>query len=486
MIKALLRPNLHNFLSQGAGNALLQPKAFIMFITQMGDCFWHEILSRLLFNKESRPIHLSQDITRLSFWQLFCYGALSLPIAMAGFALVTYIPTFYAVDMGLGLGVVGAVFVCGRVLDVITDPIIGYLSDRTQSALGPRRPWMIIGIPLFCFAAWALFIPVNTPNLFYLIVASGAYFLFYTALDVPYSAIGLEISPYIHERSILASTKAIFQVMGAIFAAILPFILALKTEPSLQIMTQILCGLCVLFLILFLKYVPQRESSAVMARPAFIKSIKLIWGNPIYSRMIFAFFIIQCSNALLAGLTVLFVTTILEMPNLTGLFLGVLFVSSALFLPVWIWVSKTWSKKAAWASSIIMAICILTTAPFLSVGDVIAALLFSAFIGATFGCDAIMPTSMLADIIYKDETSGNGRPAALYLAMKNSLSKLTFIAPMGLAFPMLERAGFVSGETNSADAVATLIFFYAGLPILLRIFALVIVWNLPKTESLFD
>ena len=424
-------------------------------------------------------------MNQLSLWQLFCYGALSLPIAMGGFALVTYIPTFYAVELGFGLGLVGAIFVFGRILDVITDPIIGYLSDKTNTPLGPRRPWMIIFMPLFCLAAWALFIPVSQPNLLYLIIASAAYFLFYTALDVPYSSVGLEISEHIHERTILASTKAIFQVLGAILAAILPFALALKTGASLKIITLIICGLCIIFLALFLKFVPRKYDGRDLERPSFLESIKTAWHNHLYRQMISAFFIIQTSNALLAALTVLFVTNIIKLPDLTGLFLGVLFLSSALFLPIWLSISRRWSKKTAWICSILMAIAVLCTVPFLREGDMVGALLFSGFIGACFGCDAIMPTSMLADIVHKDELDGKGRPAALYLAMKNSLSKLTFITPMGLAFPLLGRAGFVSGGENSDFAIATLLFFYAALPILLRLIALVIVWRLPQSERLF-
>ena len=398
---------------------------------------------------------------------------------------MTYIPTFYAVDLGLGLGLVGGIFVFGRILDVITDPLIGYLSDRSQSRWGPRRPWMILSAPFFCMAAWFLCVPPQNPNVIYLIFASGAYFLFYTALDVPYSAVGLEISPHVHERSVLASSKAIFQIAGAITAATLPLFFLSQTDLSLQVTAAILCGLSGVSLILFLKFVPLTRSETAVNRPSFFTSVKTAWSHRIYRHMILAFFIIQIANALLAALTVLFVTNVLDMAELTGLFLGVLLLSSALCLPFWILISKRRSKKFAWICSILLAILVLSLAPFLAQGGFLAVIVFSILIGSSFGCDAIMPTSMLADIVHKDEIDGNGRPAALYLAMKNALSKLTFIAPMGLAFPLLERAGLVSGAENSASAIAVLLFFYAALPILLRLLALGIVWKLPKTESFF-
>ena len=428
----------------------------------------------------------SSKADHLSIWQLFCYGALSLPIAMGGFALVTYIPTFYAVDLGLGLSLVGLVFVFGRLFDVITDPLIGYYSDNTITKYGARRPWMIIGVPLFCLAAWALFVPPDGVTLTYLIIASGAYFLVYTVLDVPYSSVGLEISAHIHERSVLASTKALFQIAGALAAAFIPLIFLLSTQDALSLITKNIVIISLISLLLFLVFVPRKSVSAQPKKPSFKHAFSTAWASRPYRYMITAFLIVQTANALTAGLTVLFVTNVIKTPQLVGLFLCVLLIASALFLPLWIWVSKHWSKKRSWASAVIICVVALLTVPLLGEGDIIQAVIFSAIIGAAFGCDAIMPTSMLADITYKDEIDGKGRFAGSYLAVKNSVSKLTFIAPMGLAFPILDYVGFSSGSDNTAISLGMLLFFYAILPVMLRLAAYTIIQRMPETERLYS
>jgi len=425
-----------------------------------------------------------ENTTKLTVWQLICYGALSMPVAMGGLVLVTFIPTYYAVDLGLGLGLVGMIFVFGRLLDVITDPLIGYFSDETRSKIGPRRPWMIVGMPLFCCAAWMLFAPPESVNLFYLGIASAAYFLFYTVLDVPYSSVGLEISSHIHERSILASTKAVFQVLGAITAAFLPFIFAIGTGASLALTAKIIVILCGVGLGLFLVFVPQRDRPVTVPRIKFHSALKLTLASQPYRYLIGAFVVIQTANSLTAGLTVLFVTNVIGTPDLIGLFLGLLLLCSALFLPLWVWVSKRWSKRRAWSISIIICCLVLAATPLLGNGDVIPVAIFCILIGGAFGCDAIMPTSMLADIVYTNEKEGKSRLAALYLAIKNSASKLTFIAPMGLAFPILELSGFNSGSEMNTQMQVMLVFFYALLPILLRLSALLIISKMPKTETL--
>ena len=70
---------------------------------------------------------------------LFFYGLTDLPIAMSLFPVIVFIPRFYASDLGVSLAVVGSILFFVRWTDVITDPLMGYLSDHTKSRFGRRR-----------------------------------------------------------------------------------------------------------------------------------------------------------------------------------------------------------------------------------------------------------------------------------------------------------------------------------------------------------
>ncbi len=415
-----------------------------------------------------------------TLWQLICFGILTTPLAMGGFAFVVFVPTFYAVDMGLGLGLVGTVFVAGRLFDVVTDPLIGYLSDETRTRWGPRKPWIVWGVPAFSASVWLLLSPPEGAGLLYLLIASGLYFLTYTALDVPYSSIGLEISPHVHERSFLACSKAVFQVFGALLVSILPVVLVLETGDMLTLAAQIIIGLSFLGLAFFLAFVPKKHRVVTASRVSLKTSFNTIMKSRAYRRLVISFLIVQSANALTAGLSVLFVTHVIKAPHMIGIFVGLLILSSAVFLPAWVILSKRTSKLAAWRTAITLCCVLLAATPFLGEGDVTAMILLSMIIGATFGADAIMPTSMLADIVYADERDGKTRLAGLYLAIKNSVSKLAFVVPMGLAFPVLDLIGFNDGGTNTQIQLMTLVGFYALLPIILRLMAL---WYLSKPET---
>lgn len=419
----------------------------------------------------------------MSHWQLLCFGVLTAPLAMGGLALVMYVPTFYATEIGLGFSVVGAILVAGRILDVVTDPLVGHFSDETRSRFGPRKPWIILGGPGFCLFAWLLLAPPENASALYFAIVVGLYFLFYTILDVPYSSIGLEISPDTHERSMLASSKATFQVIGAISAASIAFVATLPIPDALAVIAQAIAVLGAVGLILFLLFVPDHNRTVTSKRSGIVPALKTIAASPPYRSLTFGFLIVQTANSLTAGLTVLFVTHVIGTPHLIGLFMGLLFLSTALFLPVWIVLSRRIGKKRTWGVSIVMCSLALASATLLDQGEIYGVAIVCIVVGAAFGCDAIMPTSMLADIVFEGERDGHNRLAGLFLAVKNSASKMTFVVPMGLAFPALDLIGFDKTGNNSPGQLGILVLFFAGVPIVLRLSALAVLKGAPIGQT---
>ena len=143
-------------------------------------------------------------------------------------------------------------------------------------------------------------------------------------------------------------------------------------------------------------------------------------------------------------------------------------------------------KRFSWGVSVLFASLVLAGALFLGTGQIGAIAGFSIALGAVFGADAVMPTSMLADIVAEDARAAGTRRAASFLALKNAVSKLTFVVPMGLAFPVLDLVGFDKAGANDAAALGWLGFFFAGLPLVLRLAAFVVIQRLPEASPLAE
>lgn len=83
------------------------------------------------------------------------YGLAEFPMAMAVSAMTLFIPVFYARELGLSLGLVTLVLTAARGTDLLTDPLVGWLSDRTRSRWGRRKPWIMVGAPIMLLAVIA-------------------------------------------------------------------------------------------------------------------------------------------------------------------------------------------------------------------------------------------------------------------------------------------------------------------------------------------
>ena len=118
--------------------------------------------------------------------QLLAYSAPSLVTSVAALPMALFVPAFYAGDLGVPLAAVGTAIALSRLVDVVTDPLIGSLSDRLHLPLGRRKPWMLLGAPLFLVSLWKIFVPDSEVSSTYLLVWSALLYLGFTMIDLPH------------------------------------------------------------------------------------------------------------------------------------------------------------------------------------------------------------------------------------------------------------------------------------------------------------
>ena len=75
------------------------------------------------------------------------------------FPLLTYLPSYYGQDIGISLLAIGNIWLFTRIFDAITDPLIGYWSDKTNTRWGRRRIWMVASVPILVISVYNLFFP---------------------------------------------------------------------------------------------------------------------------------------------------------------------------------------------------------------------------------------------------------------------------------------------------------------------------------------
>lgn len=115
-----------------------------------------------------------------------------------------------------------------RSVDVITDPLVGYLSDRTVTRWGRRIPYIAIGTVPLSLATVAFFYPPLGKEIItfiYLTVVGSLFFTFYTVVGGPYNSLIPEIGQDKDERLSLSTWQSVFRLLYSALAMIIPGIL---------------------------------------------------------------------------------------------------------------------------------------------------------------------------------------------------------------------------------------------------------------------
>ena len=419
---------------------------------------------------------------RLPLSQLVAYGAPSLPMAMLLLAVYVYLPTFYAQHLGLDLAAIGAILLLTRLVDVVTDPLVGSLSDRTGGRWGRRRPWIVVGVPVTLVAVYMLFAPTAPVGNAYLLVWTLALSVGWTLIVLPLYAWGAELSDQYHERSRIAAARQILGVFGTIVVILLAALPALvdgiSTAGSMEIIAWFIIGCLPVTVLALVLAVPERPSPR-FADLHWRAGIALLLRNAALKRLLLCNFLNGLATGLPATLFLLFVGTVLELPDAVGILLLTYFACSILAVPAWLKVSYRIGKHRTWAASMVLACAAFPVVLFLGPGDFWPFMAMTIVTGFALGADLAFPPSMQADVVDLDTVEGGRQRAGLVFALNQMAGKLALAFAVGLAFPILGFFGFSANGPNDATALTGLVVLYGLVPVALKLAALALLRNFP-------
>jgi len=407
------------------------------------------------------------------------YGLPGLPLAALGLPLYIYLPTFYAQQLGIGLTAVGTALLIARVSDVLTDPLIGMLSDWLP--IPSRRKWlMAIATPLLILAIWALFIPPDGAGFRWLLSWSLLVYLAWSLLTLPYTAWGAELSGDYDQRSTITASRESFVLIGTLVAAGLPLAMGIGSDApgeALTVLAQFLAILLPVTVLLCILKVPEpnRRSDPI----GFRAGLALLKQNRLFIRLLFAYLMNGIANGLPATLFLLFVSYVLVLPEQFGLLLSAYFVSGLIGLPIGIKLAQRFNKHRVWGSSMLWAVVIFAWVPSLGAGDFVPFLIICILSGLSLGIDMALPASIQADVIDLDSAEGGGQRSGFFFGLWGMATKLSLALAVGIAFPLLDALGFDTQTAPVDNNLLALSVLYGLLPIPFKLLAAWTIWRFP-------
>ncbi len=340
----------------------------------------------------------------------------------------------YSTDvLGVAPAAMGMIFMVSKFWDAISDPLAGYLSDRTETRWGRRRPWMLAGALPVCVIG------------------------FYTTMTVynmPHDALGAELSSDYAERNRIFGIKravfglgtvGVFAVIGLIADSDAPRDLALVFAAVTAVATLVLLVVPVFFL----KERPEFQGRG--ARLPF-KAVMDVLRNRHARLLVGMYFLQQIGIGGISLMVAYWSDYVLGDAKFLSTIMMSLFFASIVGIPFWIRLGHTYEKRSLGLVSMGIVGAALASIGLVPEGGFEITIVIAAIAGFAIAClDVILP-SIQADVIDFDEYRTGERKEGVYFAVWHLAAKLaTGIAAAIVGF-VLQAVGF---EANAAQTPAT-------------------------------
>ena len=415
------------------------------------------------------------------------YGAGNFAFALLGLVVAVNLQFFYTDYVGLSAGLVSWVLLFARLFDAFADPVMGWISDRTKTGFGRRRPYIVgSAIPLgisFCM----LFAPPDLGDaaqhqgelLAYLLLFYTLTYFIWTVGAIPYYSLGAELSDDYNERLKVIAVREAWGLVGLLAATILPAYLIdlYGGRQGYGAMGAILGLGTATFL--FFSGVFVRERPEFRGRPALnpYAGIVATLRNPHFRVLLTAFTFSGIAAAVPAVLVIYVSVYIIGTPQwweqsipswmpTWSYYLLLYFLSAVVSLPLWNRLGERFGKRATWGVAILLATVTSAACFWLSPGGIGY---FSAILvlgGISFGNYQALPPSMVADLIDHDEVHTGLRREGAYFAVWSFAAKVGNAVTGFAALQVLEHVGYQPGVPQTETVRLWMLWMYSWFPAL--------------------
>ncbi len=420
---------------------------------------------------------------------LFFYSLTDLPVSMSLFPVMVFIPQFYSSDVGVPLAISATIILGVRILDVITDPLFGYITDNVPTPWGRRRAWIALATPIMMVSIYQLFMPPEDAGWIHMAVWMFTLSISTTMMMIPYYAWAAELSPDYNERSIITGWRSMFGVVGSLTAQVAPaaalFFFGMGGSATVLeivgVTMLILMPICVFFTV---TQVPESQDYVTTVTPV-IEGLKLMLTNKPFLRLIIAFMVSSTALSITTPLYIFFIKFVLDAEKQAIYMLTFFYLANLSAVPFWVWLSTKIGKHRAYVGSFAL---IGAAHPFyllLGEGDFWYMLPITLVTGFAAGGFAALPNSMKADVIDLDTLRTGENRAALFFSTYSFTAKLSGSLGGSIGLFGLAMVGFDAspGAVNTEDQLFGLRFLFAMFPSIFYFLACAIIWNYPITEE---
>lgn len=439
----------------------------------------------------------------LSFREKISYGLGTFGDQLSSNGITNSVKPVYNIFLGINPGIVGLALMLGKIVDAFTDPLMGWISDNTRSRFGRRRPYILAGA-LLCAMAFVLPWLVarewsNQSQIAYLILATTLVALFSTIYTVPWTALGMELTPDYHERNSVMAFRTFTSMFC--YISIIPWLWywsqnSIFDNPVIGLRwISIGAGSFILFGgIMTFRGCKERyyRISKSQATQKFFMTVCETLKNKAFL-IILGLTLCQVIGMSAAQSLGLYVSTYhvfggdtVKGAGMIAVFQVVQAIAGMLSLPLVLRAAKMYGKQLAMAGSFILAIIGSSSQWFLFTPEIPwLQLIPPIFIAPSNAAFWMINGSMRADVADDDEYRTGVRREGAYGSIARWFEKLAYSLNYLISGLILNWVGFdIALKSNqSQHAITGMRAAYAFYPVVLCVIGLVLIKIYPLTEK---
>ena len=412
------------------------------------------------------------------------------------FTVIAFWMLNYLTDtVGIAAGLAGIVVMIGRIWDAVTDPLMGYLSDRTRTRWGRRRPYLLFGsLPWFAAMVFMFTNPHLQSHAALFAWGVIAYCLLstaFTVVNVPYSSLTPELTKDYHERTSLNGYRSTFMVIGTLLGAgaALPLVGAFPSKSAGFSAMGAVFGAVMMGVSLITFFSVREPPLPEKGKPmmGFLKTYAHVLGNRPFLFIVFTYMGNLTAVTVVSGIMIYYFKYLFDSEGMTTVGLLILLVSAMIFIPVSVLVSKRIGKKATYVAGmlIIAAACIV----IFFLGHVLGlvfvfAMMFVAGIGLSTTYP--MPWSMIPDTVEYGYLQTGERREGGYYGVWTLISKIGQALAIGLSGWILELTGYLPDVPQSARALLGIRLLLGPVTAVIFLAAVVVLLFYPLNERRYN
>jgi len=406
------------------------------------------------------------------------YAMGMLGITIPGMMYSSYGTFFYNDKMGLSMSLIALGTTFFSIWDAVNDPMFGFLSDRTRTKWGRRRPWILAGAPLFAIAMILFFSP---PVLLKNNINLAVYFTVFlmltetmsTITETNYHSLFPELFRDINSRTGANGIRQALQLVGLIIGVALTPMLADAIGYSILAVILALLGMGLLvFSVMGCKEDP--EFSKLRA-PGLKESFRAVAKNTNFWAFSFANFFYQGTSGLLLASIPFFVKYTLQLPDSNATYMtGTVFIIAIPAVAVWSLTARKIGPVKAWRASLIWLG--LSFIPFLFVNSLIHSMIAGMFIGIGIAGVTATLDLVIARIIDEDAQNSGLRREGIYQSTISFIKRFSGLIK-SLAFLLLAVwFGFQSSQDPGSNPALANRMMFSVFPFVLMVLSFACSW----------